>query len=66
MNKKSIRKSRDLSHSELAAQSGVNLRSIQIYEQKVNNRNKAQVQTLYKLSRILGCRVEDLLENLME
>lgn len=66
MNKKSIRKSRDLSHSELAAQSGVNLRSIQIYEQKVNNINKAQVQTLYKLSRILGCSVEDLLENLME
>ena len=63
---KTIRENRGLSQSELAAQSGVNLRSIQMYEQKVNNIDKAQGQTLYKLSRILGCSVEDLLENPME
>lgn len=63
---KQIRENRGLSQSELAAQSGVNLRSIQMYEQKVNDIDKAQGQTLYKLSRVLGCSVEDLLENPME
>lgn len=63
---KRIRESRGLSQSELAVQSGVNLRSIQMYEQKVNDIDKAQAQTLYKLSRALGCDMEDLLENPMD
>ena len=57
-----IRESRQISQSELAKLSGVNLRSIQLYEQRVNDIDKAQAQTLYKLSRALGCNVEDLLE----
>ena len=63
---KRIRENRGLSQSELAGQSGVNLRSIQMYEQKVNDIDKAQAQTLYKLARALGCEIEDLLENPME
>lgn len=59
---KTIRESRGLSQSELAKLSGVNLRSIQLYEQKVNDIDKAQVGTVYKLSRVLGCTVEELLE----
>lgn len=39
---------------------------IQMYKQKVNNIDKAQGHTLYKLSKVLGCNVEDLLENPME
>lgn len=39
------------------------LRSIQMYEQRRNDINKAQVETLYKLARVLGCNIEDLLEN---
>lgn len=62
---KTIRESRGLSQAELADISGVNLRSIQMYEQQVNDIDKAQGQTLYKLARILGCSVEDLLENPM-
>lgn len=58
-----IRESRQLSQGELAKLSGVNIRSIQLYEQRVNDIDKAQAQTLYKLSRALGCSVEDLLEN---
>ncbi len=42
---------------------GVKLHSIQMYEQKINDIDKAQAGTVYKLSRILGCTVEDLLEN---
>lgn len=58
-----IRENRQISQAELAKLSGVNLRSIQLYEQRVNDIDKAQAQTLYKLSRVLGCNVEDLLEN---
>lgn len=57
-----IRESRRISQSELSKYSGVNLRSIQLYEQRVNDIDKAQAQTLYKLSRVLGCDIEDLLE----
>ena len=64
-NLKRIRESRGLSQSELAEQSGIKVRNIQMYEQRVNNIDKAQVQTLYKLSRVLGCDIEDLLENPM-
>ena len=64
-NLKRIRESRGLSQTELSEQSGVNLRNIQMYEQRGNNIDKAQAQILYKLSRVLGCDVEDLLENPM-
>ena len=64
-NLKRIREKRGLSQSELAGQSGVNLRNIQMYEQRGNNIDKAQAQILYKLSRVLGCDIEDLLENPM-
>ncbi len=57
-----IRESRQISQSELAALSNVNLRSIQLYEQRVNDIDKAQAHTLYKLTRVLGCNIEDLLE----
>ena len=60
---KKIRESRQISQTELSKLSGVSLRSIQLYEQKVNDIDKAQAQTLYKLSRVLGCAIEDLLEN---
>ena len=64
-NLKRIRESRGLSQTELSRQSGVNLRNIQMYEQRGNDIDKAQAQIVYKLSRILGCDVEDLLENPM-
>ncbi len=60
---KTIRGNRGLSQAELARLSGVNVRSIQMYEQRVNSIDKAQARTVYKLSRVLGCTIEDLLEN---
>lgn len=62
---KRIRESRGLSQTELAELSGINVRNIQMYEQRVNDIDKAQAHTLYKLSRVLGCSVEDLLEDPM-
>lgn len=63
---KKLRESRGLSQAELAKISGVSLRSIQMYEQRVNDIDKAQAQTIYKLSRVIGCAMEDLLEKPME
>ena len=64
-NLKRIRESRNISQTELAEQAGVNIRNIQTYEQRTNDIDKAQAHTLYKLSRVLGCNIEDLLENPM-
>ena len=47
---------------ELAHASGVSLRSIQMYEQRHKNINKASAETLYRLARSLHCHMEDLLE----
>lgn len=60
---KTIRENRGISQAKLAKLSGVSLRSIQMYEQKVNHIDKAQAGTVYKLSRVLGCTIEDLLES---
>lgn len=61
-NLKKIRRAAGLSQTELAVKSGVSIRNIQMYEQRNNDINKAQVDILLKLSKILGCNIEDLLE----
>ena len=58
---KVLRESRGLSQSRLAEASGVSLRSIQMYEQGHNDIEKAQGNTLYRLSRVIGCSIEDLI-----
>lgn len=58
-----IREGCGLSQSGLAKASVVASRSLRLYEQKVNDIDKAQAQTLYKLARTFGCSIEDLLEN---
>lgn len=57
-----IRKSKGLSQSQLANASGVNLRTLQDYEQGSKDINKVAGITLYKLAQALECNVEDLLE----
>lgn len=47
---------------ELAELSGVSLRSIQMYEQRNKDINRAQAASMERLARVLHCRVEDLLE----
>ena len=53
-----------LSQRELAEKSGIPLRTIQQFEQRKNNINKAQIDTLIPLSQALYCEVRDLLEPL--
>ena len=51
-----------LSQRELAEKSGVSLRLIQLYEQRANDINKGQFETICLLSRALKCDVADLYE----
>ena len=61
-NLKRLRTFYGYTQSELAERSGVSLRSIQMYEQRNKNNNKASADVLYKLSKALGCTMEDLIE----
>ena len=57
-----IRKNCGYSQSELANYSGVNKRMIQQYETRAKDINKAAGVTLSALSKVLECKIEDLLE----
>ena len=59
---KRIRSAHGLSQAQLAERSGVGLRSIQMYEQRNKDINRAEAGSLLKLARALGCEMEDLLE----
>lgn len=56
------RKINGYSQRELAEKVGVNLRTLQQYEIRAKNINKAAGSTLLALAKALGCRMEDLLE----
>jgi len=61
-NLKRLRQAAGYSQALLAKKTGVSLRSIQMYEQRKKGINKAQVMSLVKIARVIGCSVEDLLE----
>lgn len=61
-NLKRIRTAYGFTQAELSGRSGVSLRSVQMYEQRNKNINKASVDTIYSLAKALGCTMEDLLE----
>ena len=61
-NLKRIRSSYGCTQAELAQRSGVALRSIQMYEQRRKHINRASAETLYRISKVLGCAIEDLIE----
>jgi DNA-binding Xre family transcriptional regulator len=56
------RKDAQLTQKELADRSGVKLRTIQQYEMRAKNINKAAAETLQQLAQVLLCSIEDLLE----
>ncbi len=61
-NLKRIRTVYGCTQAELARKSGVSLRSIQMYEQRNKDINKANADTLYRIAKVLGCSMEDLIE----
>lgn len=63
-NLKSLRKQAGFSQRELAELSGVPVRTIQQYEQRQKNINKAQAEYLIMLAQALCCNVQDLMEKI--
>ena len=51
---------------DLAYESGVSLRSVQMYEQRQRNINEASVTTVRDMAKALHCNIEDLLEPAFE
>ena len=61
-NLKRIRSAYGCTQAELAKKADVSLRSIQMYEQRNKDINKASIETVYRLAKALGCSMEDLIE----
>ena len=59
---KTLRLKAGMTQQELSIVTGVSIRTIQQYEQRQKNINKAQVETIIKFSRALCCSVEELIE----
>lgn len=59
---KKIRTALHISQSELAATTGIPLKTLQQYEQRQKNINHAQVDYLVRLSKGLSCSIEMLME----
>lgn len=60
-NLKKIRIMRCLTQEQLAELSTTNIKSLSAYEQCPEKLINASVLTLYKLSQVLNCEIEDLL-----
>jgi len=61
-NLKVLRQACGYSQSQLSNKANVSLRSIQMYEQRHKDINKASVTTVRQLAQALGCSMEKLLE----
>ena len=61
-NLKRIRTAAGLSQNELAELSGVSIRQIQLFEQRQRDINHTKAIDVVKLSRVLGCKSEDILQ----
>ena len=59
---KRLRVDAGISQSQLSELSGVNLRTLQDYEQGQKSINGARAETVYRIAQALNCKVEDLLE----
>ena len=58
---KKVRMMRKLTQDELAALSGVNIKSLSAYEQQPDKLSNASMTTVYKLSQALNCDVMDII-----
>ncbi len=61
-NLKRLRLKSGLTQSQLAQITGLNLRTLQYYEQGINKIDQARLTTLLKIAIALECKIKDLLE----
>ena len=60
---KKLRQRAGLSQSVLAEETGIPIKTIQQYEQRRKDINKAQVEYVIRLSKALCCEPQDILED---
>lgn len=60
---KSKRVEAGMSQSQLAEKAGLNVRTLQHYEQASKPFDHARIDTIMKVCIALGCKIEDILEN---
>lgn len=58
---KNLRESKGITRSELAESTGLNVRTVEAYEQGRKDINGAKLKTLLKLCIALECSLEDIL-----
>ena len=61
-NLKKYRERAGITQAELSLRTGVNMRTLQDYEQGRKPINQAAAITVYRIARALGVNVEDILE----
>lgn len=62
MTLKELREQKGLTRKEVAQKSGINLHTLQDYEQGHKNITSAKGETLYRRGLALGCSVDELLD----
>lgn len=60
---KEMRQAAGLSQSQLAEKTGLNVRTLQHYEQGSKCFDHARLDTILKVCLALGCQLEDVIEN---
>lgn len=62
---KEMRQAKGLSQSQLAEKSGLNVRTLQHYEQENSPKifDHARLDTILKCAIALGCKIEDIIDN---
>lgn len=58
-----MRKDKGLSQAQLAEMTGLNLRTIQHYEQGTKDFNGARLSTILKICKALNCKMSDILND---
>lgn len=61
-NLKILRKRAGYTQKELALLTGIPMRTLQQYEQRQKSINKASVEYIYAISKVLGCEIRELME----
>ncbi len=57
------RKKIGMSQAQLAEKSGINVRTLQHYEQMSKNFDHARIDTILRICLALDCKFEDVIEN---
>lgn len=60
---KELRQAKGLSQSQFSEKTGINIRTLQHYEQGSKDFDHARIDAILKACLVLNCRLEDIIEN---